>query len=88
MMDLHTKDDKDMIVKSTLQSTAVLELDQILDIQGPKILGKFTHMWHTKYIKDAYHMKYAKLVKLDCNVSSVMHVYQSQIFFAYESCSA
>ena len=37
MMDLHTKDDKEMIVKSTLQSTAVLELDQILDIQGPKI---------------------------------------------------
>ena len=37
MMDLHTKDDKEMIVKSTLQSPAVLELDQILDIQGPKI---------------------------------------------------
>ena len=36
MMDLHTKDDKEMIVKSTLQSTAVLELDQILDIQGQK----------------------------------------------------
>ena len=38
MMDLHTKDDKQMSVKSTLQSTAVLELDHILDIQGPKIL--------------------------------------------------
>ena len=37
MMDLHTKDDKEMIVKSTLQSPAVLDHDQILDIQGPKI---------------------------------------------------
>ena len=37
MMDLHTKDDTEMIVKSTLQSKAVLEHDQILDIQGPKI---------------------------------------------------
>ena len=37
MMDLHTKDDKDMIIKTTMQSKAVLELNQILDIQGPKI---------------------------------------------------
>ena len=38
MMDVHyTKDDKEMIVESNMQSTAVLELDQILDIQGPKI---------------------------------------------------
>ena len=37
MIDLNTKDDKEMIVKSTLQSTAVLELNQILDIRGPKI---------------------------------------------------
>ena len=37
-MDVHyTKDDKEMIVESNMQSTAVLELDQILDIQGPKI---------------------------------------------------
>jgi len=39
MVDLHTKDDKKMIVKSTLQSKADLELDQILDIRGPKILS-------------------------------------------------
>ena len=37
MIDLNTKDDKEMIVKSTLQSTAVLEHNQILDIWGPRI---------------------------------------------------
>ena len=37
MMDLHTKDDKEMIVKSNLQSTAVVELDQILGVRGLKM---------------------------------------------------
>ena len=37
MIDLYTKDDKEIIVKWTLQSTVVLELDQILDIWGPQI---------------------------------------------------
>ena len=37
MIDLHTRDDKEMVVKSTLQSRAALELDQILDVQDPEI---------------------------------------------------
>ena len=36
MMNLNIKDDKEIIVKSTLQPAAVLELGQNLDIQGPK----------------------------------------------------